>query len=481
VDVKSYKLSKNYTNQEVTRIVNRETDTDAMSRQAAVDAHGVDKVNLKTRLDDDYNKVTSQLAQIAYAPPINTYANVADGINSFYQSLPEGSILKLPKGEIEIDRPLIFDRRLNLDFIGSQLSYLGDENFPAVTIGKETGAVWEIDVKGLRVSRKNEVNRRTNPNEIGIRIINVKYSKIEFSSFYFYNLVVIDAMNSTGNVYNHYTIGWLYDGFNALIIRTSDATGWANENNFYGGSLAISSSASTSDKTLLKVEHNGYRNNNNRFYGCAFEDAGFMAYAIDCDGGSHYFYGCRYEGASKVIFRSNSLDNKIMNGFGVDQLEIVDEGGNNSFIGNRGQHLKVSTGFIIEERNSVNNKTLSVRYNGIDYFSVAGNGDVKARTINSNYGYSFGDGSISILTGTGIPTNKKSAGSLYMDKNGDYTSLYYKRYGTDSAGWENIQTIAQGETRPTISVVGFCWFDVTLGKPIWWNGTSWVDSTGTVV
>lgn len=36
--------------------------------------------------------------------------------------------------------------------------------------------------------------------------------------------------------------------------------------------------------------------------------------------------------------------------------------------------------------------------------------------------------------------------------------------------------------RPTTDLsVGICVFDTTLNKPIWWNGVSWVDSTGTVV
>jgi uncharacterized protein with NRDE domain len=36
--------------------------------------------------------------------------------------------------------------------------------------------------------------------------------------------------------------------------------------------------------------------------------------------------------------------------------------------------------------------------------------------------------------------------------------------------------------RPTGYVnVGDSYFDTTLGKMIWWNGTSWVDSTGATV
>lgn len=43
-------------------VVQRETDSDAMSRQAAVNAKGVDEVNLKSRLDNEYNEVTAQLS-----------------------------------------------------------------------------------------------------------------------------------------------------------------------------------------------------------------------------------------------------------------------------------------------------------------------------------------------------------------------------------------------------------------------------------
>lgn len=36
--------------------------------------------------------------------------------------------------------------------------------------------------------------------------------------------------------------------------------------------------------------------------------------------------------------------------------------------------------------------------------------------------------------------------------------------------------------RPTEGMlVGFEYFDTTLGKPIWWNGNDWVDATGTTV
>lgn len=57
---------------ELDAVVNRETDSDAMSRQAAVNTEGVDMLNLKARLDADHNSVTSQLAE--NAKNVNLYA-----------------------------------------------------------------------------------------------------------------------------------------------------------------------------------------------------------------------------------------------------------------------------------------------------------------------------------------------------------------------------------------------------------------------
>ena len=36
-------------------------------------------------------------------------------------------------------------------------------------------------------------------------------------------------------------------------------------------------------------------------------------------------------------------------------------------------------------------------------------------------------------------------------------------------------------SRPTSSIVGQFYFDTSINKPIWWNGTSFVDASGNVV
>ncbi len=47
----------------------------------------------------------------------------------------------------------------------------------------------------------------------------------------------------------------------------------------------------------------------------------------------------------------------------------------------------------------------------------------------------------------------------------------------------NYQVVTAGTTeeRPTNVIIGFCYFDTTLNKPIWWTGTAWVDATGQTV
>ena len=43
------------------------------------------------------------------------------------------------------------------------------------------------------------------------------------------------------------------------------------------------------------------------------------------------------------------------------------------------------------------------------------------------------------------------------------------------------QLTGASDSRPTGIAVGFQYFDTTMNKPIWWNGSAWVDATGATV
>jgi hypothetical protein len=47
----------------------------------------------------------------------------------------------------------------------------------------------------------------------------------------------------------------------------------------------------------------------------------------------------------------------------------------------------------------------------------------------------------------------------------------------------DTNTVLCGTTRPSFSPIpaGYTFFDKKIGKPIFWNGSNWVDSTGATV
>ena len=53
-------------------------------------------------------------------------------------------------------------------------------------------------------------------------------------------------------------------------------------------------------------------------------------------------------------------------------------------------------------------------------------------------------------------------------------------YGTNNKPFA-INDTGATTARPTGQAVGYQYFDTTLNKPIWYNGSNWVDSTGTTV
>ena len=44
-----------------------------------------------------------------------------------------------------------------------------------------------------------------------------------------------------------------------------------------------------------------------------------------------------------------------------------------------------------------------------------------------------------------------------------------------------IDNFGPSSSRPTSSATGGRYFDTSLGYPIWWNGSTWVNALGTVV
>ena len=87
-----------------------------------------------------------------------------------------------------------------------------------------------------------------------------------------------------------------------------------------------------------------------------------------------------------------------------------------------------------------------------------------------------------IVLGSTINANGLQQGYLIYDSAKKSTKMYNSNSTSD---WVYLQTSRNGSTasRPTLgsSDIGYQYYDTTLNKPIWWNGTAWKDSVGTTV
>lgn len=133
-----------------------------------------------------------------------------------------------------------------------------------------------------------------------------------------------------------------------------------------------------------------------------------------------------------------------------------------------------------------------------EYWHVArylGTSDLNTRTTQGVY---FQNRNVDATSGKNYPV--ELAGALLVMENkagadGSCTHTYYpynsntafqRTYNASSTTWSSWVELAFNlngatDSRPTGVSVGTCYFDTTLGKPIWYNGTDWVDSTGTTV
>lgn len=92
--------------------------------------------------------------------------------------------------------------------------------------------------------------------------------------------------------------------------------------------------------------------------------------------------------------------------------------------------------------------------------------------------------SINYCRGAFYPTNvnpSREYGLMFYD-----TNRQRPFFLSSDGRWKDVNGRTSGAIkgttteRPTLVTddAGYQYFDTTLGKPIWWNGTAWVDVTG---
>ena len=80
-----------------------------------------------------------------------------------------------------------------------------------------------------------------------------------------------------------------------------------------------------------------------------------------------------------------------------------------------------------------------------------------------------------------LPVAPVEYNQQYQDQIANVLRLYFNQLNNFTSG---VIVPPSGTTtnRPTVKLqVGQYYFDTTLGIPIYWNGSNWINSTGTVV
>lgn len=72
--------------------------------------------------------------------------------------------------------------------------------------------------------------------------------------------------------------------------------------------------------------------------------------------------------------------------------------------------------------------------------------------------------------------------AVFVENDNNETNIIDRAYSTtNKIVYHSLDNYCTQDNRPSVKSIGYVIFDTTLNKPIWWNGSSWVDATGTAV
>lgn len=366
--------------------------------------------------------------------------------------------LVIPSGEYTISNTAIFDlpNYSTMEFIGSFVTATG---LPAIRIGSASANRFGYRVTGIKV-RRTAVD--TAGTSVGVQLRNIVWSYIDIRSVTnFKDGVFIRADQGNGGVsYNEIHLGQLHDNRTNLLIQADGtASGYVNENLFFGGSFNHTSGYPAVTTTNIFIDYDGvYRNNNNRFFSPSLEDNSVLSVAAVINGDNNLIFHPRLERITsqstyEIQFTANSRECQIIgNGFTISNSNINDLGDTNSYVTRQGTTYKAQTAASAGQAVFSGQSTatsaakiyLAKDSAGVEKFYVLGNGNVVSSTqgyFESGTRWSTDSGSLNdrgLFNGTGSPEGVLTAapGSLYCNNSGGAgTTLYVKETGSGNTGW----------------------------------------------
>jgi hypothetical protein len=360
---------------------------------------------------------------------------------------------------------------------------------------------------------------------VGLKLTNVSRCKISYNAITNFEtglLLFGDGTYGTGGVaYNSFECGTLENNKvnQSLQIVTGAVAGWTNENVFNGGSMTHTDGTYpvAGMRHVLIGTTGGGSQNNNRWIGCCLETA-LEEYALDIYGCDNMWIGCRWEGYGHnppTIWRATSARNMIIGGYDLTPLmtgRTVEVGATtNTFISPQQQiHDFVGDGGLVLSNQSggglpaitVMNVNWKTAGNTIaaNYMAKVGNGYVKLRSSTDGFDrilldgvnrfIKVGLGSAAPATGffwsSGSPEGAVTAppGAIFQSTNATTGGLYQKMTGTGTTGWQlagHAPYTTAGRPTAVSAGIGGAYYDTTLSKPGFSDGTTWRDAMGTAI
>lgn len=361
----------------------------------------------------------------------------------------------------------------------------------AVRIGSTTSSVQRITVRAPQVLAANKAATGWTEvaGTVGVELANLYASKVDVPLVRgFESGLQFKGYGPSGTAYVNVALGHL-DNNQRNMVFTADSTGYANQNTVVGGRCSHNSNEGTVVVGTRHVLFVSTANpiNNNTLVGTSLESPNAVEYHFECYGQDNYLIGCRWENTganARVMWRANSKGNAIIYGFGSGSLtESVESGVANDII-TRQQHRFMggnSANPTVVLENSFSSGAPSLVGMGAGSFAASAD-------PSTAWSWRF---NASALSGKSAADTEDRVrldfpnSRVYLGPGGATAPTVYlgkTTVGLVSSGPMQVGAYATG-SRPSASAAGAgaMAFDTTLGKPIWSDGTTWRDATGTAV
>lgn len=418
----------------------------------------------------------------------------------------------LPSGEYRTTRPIVIDlpNYSSITFLGTIYSEVVHDT--ALTIGGSGKQNFSIKFSGISVrstvAHEDNVATDTELKSVGVKLMNLLAGSgsVTCSTGFSVGVHVSSDFSNGGTSYCEVSLGYLKNNTHGVYLAAAEGTGgYTNENTFYGGAFGHGSTFPVNRPVVnLKVEQtNTHRPNNNLFFRPSLEAWHETTVAAEISGHSNNIYMPRMENGSdyggfKIRLMPDSVNCCVSGGgFGLKRSSVIDEGSYNkviteghiSFAGSARTDYDES---IVDIKNFASNSGKSIRVlniGGLETYSVLTSGEVSSnRSMYATSGFRWRTADSSnkdrgIFVGITDDSATARYGSMFVNTT---TGEFYIKKGSKAlsdTGWRAIQEVVStlNPDSEETKHVGKMVFNTTLGKPVWWNGTDWVDSSGTVV